>query len=134
MFKNISRGALVGAASATISINIDDEKIKNTVTEVATWAKMTSQTPEARAVVGALNQVANKTQFRILASQRELLGPYSRDLRLYLAYLNPDPSKCNVDAFVACSLGSNVNNYWDSLTAMCAYNNHCNVKFADLSS
>ena len=49
-----------------------------------------------------------------------------------MKYINPDPKKCNVDAFVACSLGAHIDNYWDSLTTQCAYNNGCNVKFADL--
>ena len=48
--------------------------------------------------------------------------------------LNPDPRKCNTDAFVACSLNANVNNFWDSLDTQCAYENHCNIKFADLDN
>ena len=136
MFKNISSGAaLLGAASALppqVHIDIDVARIEDTLQHAGAWAEATRQTPEFRQVVGSLNQVVTKTQFRILASQRAVLKPFTKNLKEYLRYLNPDPEYCDVDGFVACAINANATNFWKSLDSECSNMSTCNVEWNQL--
>ena len=137
-FTNVIASFLLGSASATINVEINNQAIERVTGEAQQFEAHLQHSQQELNVTAAINDAQIKASIDMWNSQQEILRPAVNALDMYLKLYSPG-SNCDSTTFSQCLINGQISHNGTPappqafLWNQCSTESGCITKWADIS-